>query len=289
MPCPRRVLSKKHAPPGHTPSRRGQAARRGAALPLRSDLPSAFSPGIYETGFQAPEEVKPPPSCSWLGFRGWLGTHVQADEGQICPHLGVAVVQGIGFRESILCFPQLLQLEREREKEGCEKRQVAGRNGFPGLWSRCLLKITATRATSRRAGPAGGAAGTGLGAEKSREVLTPPAPGTEWSHSTRSSGDLLLCCCHGSGPGPHSLSFGVCSLPGCVRLAKGKTKVWVPPCLFPSAKLLWRNPWRCTFGRCRAAGGCLGVLGSPSEALDSSGQGKHRDSSMLTFCSVLLW
>lgn len=34
---------------------------------------------------------------------------------------------------------------------------------------------------------------------------------------------------------------------------------------------------------------CLGVLGSPSEALDSSGQGKHRDSSALTFCSVLLW
>lgn len=77
--------------------------------------------------------------------------------------------------------------------------------------------------------------------------------------STRSSGDLLVCCCHGSGPGPHSLPFGVCSLPEGVRLAKGKTKVWVPPCLFPSAKLLWRNPWRCTFGRCRAAGGCVWV------------------------------
>lgn len=75
--------------------------------------------------------MKPPHSCSRLGFRGWLGTHVQADEGQICPHLGVAVVQGIGFRESVLCFPHLLQLERE--KEGCEKRQPAGRNSFPGL------------------------------------------------------------------------------------------------------------------------------------------------------------
>lgn len=31
----------------------------------------------------------------------------------------------------------------------------------------------------------------------------------------------------------------------------------------------------------------LGVLGSTSEVLDSSGQGKHRDSSLLPACSVL--
>lgn len=39
LPCPGRELSKKHAAPGHALSGRGQAARLGAALAIRSDLP----------------------------------------------------------------------------------------------------------------------------------------------------------------------------------------------------------------------------------------------------------
>lgn len=42
-------------------------------------------------------------------------THLQADQSQIGPHLGVAVIQCIGFRQSILSFSELLQLGRGGE------------------------------------------------------------------------------------------------------------------------------------------------------------------------------
>lgn len=113
------------------------------------------------------------------------------------------------------------------------------------------VKIPTTKATSRTAGAEllgaspDGAARTGLRAEKTRQVLTPPAPGTKWSRSTRSSGDLLGCCCHGSGPGPPShrswlLSSSLEAGGGCreVSLLCGllaAPRPHSPPCLLESA------------------------------------------------------
>jgi len=81
----------------------------------------------------------------------------------------------------------------------------------------------------------------------------------------------------------HSLPEGVC-------LAKGETEVRVPSSFASLSQTHLEEPRKVylqEIPRCWWL--WLGVLGSPSQALDSFGQGKHGDSSLLTFCSIPSW
>lgn len=72
------------------------------------------------------------------------------------------------------------------------------------------------------------------------------------------------------------------SLPGGAHLAKGKQEFRFPHCLCPAAKTLLRALPSCARGGHCAARGRVSLA-----ALQR--QGKHRDSSLLTSCSMCWW